>query len=88
VLEWVRPVLGGRTRPQTTKENNMYIKIKNNIIDLNSIKVVSKKYATGGETLVIKFKDGDEIEIYFYGDEEARDSAFDLLYEGLMGLNN
>jgi hypothetical protein len=66
----------------------MYIKIKDNIIDLNSIKVASKKYTTGGYTLAIKFKDGDEMPIYFYNNEEARDSAFDLLYEALMGLNN
>ena len=67
---------------------NQYIKIRNNIIDLNSIKVASKKYTTGGETLAIKFKDGDEMSIYFYNNEEARDSAFDLLCEALMGLNH
>jgi hypothetical protein len=66
----------------------MYIKIRNNIVDLNSIKAASKKYTTGGETLAIKFKDGDEMPIYFYNNEEARDSAFDLLCEALMGLNN
>lgn len=66
----------------------MYIKIKDNIIDLNSIKVVSKKYTTGGETLVIKFKDNDKMEIYFYNEETSRDLAFDLLYEALMDLNN
>jgi hypothetical protein len=67
----------------------MYIKIKDNIIDLNSIKVVSKKYTGwGGETLVIKFKDGDEMMIDFHSNEEARDSAFDLLCEALMNLNN
>jgi hypothetical protein len=67
----------------------MYIKIKDNIVDLNSIKVVSKNYtAHGGETLVIKFKDSDKMEIYFYGNEESRDLAFDLLYEALMGLNH
>ena len=66
---------------------NQYIKIKDNIIDLNSIKVASKRYTTGGETLVIKFKDSDKMEIYFYNEEESRDLAFDLLYEALMNLN-
>jgi hypothetical protein len=67
----------------------MYIKIKDNIIDLNSIKVASKNYtAHGGDTLAIKFKDSDEMAIYFYNNEEARDSAFDLLCEALMDLNN
>lgn len=66
---------------------SQYIKIKDNIIDLNSIKVASKRYTTGGETLVIKFKDSDKMEIYFYNEEESRDLAFDLLYEALMNLN-
>lgn len=60
-----------------------YIKIKNHIIHLPSIKYVKPCY-TDQCGVLIGFKEGDALEIKFIYDIEARDEAIDFLEEALM----
>jgi hypothetical protein len=60
-----------------------YIKIKNHIIHLPSIKYV-KPCFTGQQAVLIGFKEGDTLTIEFIYDIEARDEAIDFLEKALM----
>ena len=64
---------------------NQYIKIRDNLIYLPSIKCAYKDCGYGFKITLV-FKEGDKGEIYFFDDMDARDEAFALLEEALMNL--
>ena len=65
---------------------SQYIKIKNHLIRLPSIKHVCFAYEAG-YCIHIDFIDRGSADINFWGDRDARDEAFQLLEEALMNLN-
>ena len=65
---------------------SQYIKIKNHLIHLPSIKHVCFVYEAG-YCIHIDFKDHGSTDINFYGDRAERNEAFELLEEALMNLN-
>ena len=64
---------------------SQYIKIKDNLIHLPSIKHAYKDSGYGFKITLV-FKEGDKADIYFFSDVDARDDAFALLEEALINL--
>ena len=65
---------------------SQYIKIRNHLIHLPSIKHASLEYRAA-YCIHIDFKDGGSTDISFLYDTEERAAAFELLEEALMNLN-
>lgn len=65
---------------------SQYIKIRNHIIHLPSIKHVCPEYEAG-YCIHIDFKDCSSVDINFLSDTQERAAAFQLLEEALMNLN-
>lgn len=79
-------MVGSQERKEIKTMINQYIKIKDHILHLPSIKYVKPCYSSQC-AILIGFKEGDSVEIKFMYDFKARDEAFELLEEALMNLD-
>ena len=61
----------------------MFVRVKDYLVNTEEITFVEKKYTTGGATIAVYLKT-QSVNIYFYGKEEERDAAFDVLSATLL----